>query len=165
MFVAMYTTQEKILDWASLKRRLQAWRVRNECVVFTNGCFDLLHPGHIDYLEKARSLGNRLIVGLNSDDSVQRLKGVGRPITDEVSRARMLAALQAIDAICIFSEDTPYELIKWVQPDILVKGGDYKLDEIVGADIVRNRGGEVKSLDFLVGYSTSNLITKIRNQG
>jgi rfaE bifunctional protein nucleotidyltransferase chain/domain len=151
-----------ILDWPALQRRLAAWRLRKARIVFTNGCFDLLHPGHIDYLEKARALGDRLVVGLNSDASVSRLKGPGRPINDEHSRARLLAALQAVDAVALFPQDTPYELIQLVQPEVLVKGGDYQIDEIVGADLVQAKGGRVTTLPFLEGYSSSQLIEKIR---
>ena len=134
---------------------------RKERVVFTNGCFDILHLGHIQYLAKAKSLGNVLVVGLNSDASVKRLKGEKRPIVTEGERAEMLLALKAVDYVIVFDEDTPYELIKEVCPDLLVKGGDWTEDKIVGSDIVRANGGEVKSLAFLEGHSTTNIIQTI----
>lgn len=128
--------------------------------VFTNGCFDLLHVGHIRYLQEARRCGDRLIVGVNSDTSVRRLKGSSRPIQTETDRAEILAALSCVDAVCVFGEDTPLELIREVQPDVLVKGGDWKPEQIVGADLVLARGGEVKSLSFIEGRSTTRLIEK-----
>lgn len=134
-------------------------------VVFTNGCFDLLHPGHVRYLRAARALGDVLVVGVNSDASVRRLKGPERPLVDEGSRCEVLAALEMVDAVAIFGEDTPYELIRAVEPDVLVKGGDWKVDQIVGADVVRARGGRVRSLAFAPGYSTSALVERIRCQG
>jgi D-beta-D-heptose 7-phosphate kinase/D-beta-D-heptose 1-phosphate adenosyltransferase len=130
-------------------------------VVFTNGCFDLLHVGHLRYLQDARSLGDFLIVGLNSDASVRRLKGAQRPVQTELDRAEILLGLRPVDAVVIFGEDTPLELIKSVKPDVLVKGGDWKEDQIVGADVVKARGGEVRSLPFHQGRSTTSLIEKI----
>ena len=132
-------------------------------IVFTNGCFDLIHRGHIEYLNKAKKLGDILIIGLNSDDSVRKLKGVNRPINYEQDRAVVLDNLEAVDYVCLFDEDTPYELIKIVQPDILVKGGDWAVRDIVGSDIVLALGGEVKSLHFIEGKSTTDIIEKIRN--
>jgi D-beta-D-heptose 7-phosphate kinase/D-beta-D-heptose 1-phosphate adenosyltransferase len=133
-------------------------------VVFTNGCFDLLHPGHIAYLEEACSRGDALIVGLNTDASVVRLnKGPGRPCIPEADRARVLAALACVDRVVLFGEDTPLSLITLLQPDILVKGGDYQLDEIVGREVVEARGGKVLALPFVAGYSTSALIKRIRS--
>ncbi|WNJ16273.1 D-glycero-beta-D-manno-heptose 1-phosphate adenylyltransferase [Pontibacter sp. G13] len=158
----MYQTRDKILDLAQLTERIHAWRVTGESIVFTNGCFDLLHLGHIDYLEKARQLGNRLVVGLNADLSVRRLKGEARPVNGQTSRARMLAALGFVDAVTVFYEDTPYNLIQHVEPDVLVKGADYEVHEIVGHDIVQARGGFVHRIKFLEGYSTSNLIEKLK---
>jgi rfaE bifunctional protein nucleotidyltransferase chain/domain len=130
--------------------------------VFTNGCFDLLHLGHVDYLEKARQLGDKLVLGLNTDTSIKRLKGEERPLQDEMARARIMASLLFVDAVVLFSEDTPYELIKLVQPDILVKGDDYTPDTIVGADIVKAKGGEVKTVSLVKGYSTTNIVAKIK---
>lgn len=130
-------------------------------VVFTNGCFDILHPGHVDYLERARALGTHLVVGVNSDTSVRRLKGPTRPINDERSRSRVLAALDCVDQIVIFDEDTPWELIKKLRPQVLVKGGDWPVEQIVGRELVQERGGQVLSLPLLPGYSTTNIIQRI----
>ena len=130
-------------------------------IVFTNGCFDLLHLGHIDYLSKAADLGNMLIIGLNSDLSVSRIKGNTRPLQDERSRAMVLASLGFVDVVVLFVEDTPYELIKATQPNILVKGADYKPEDIVGYDIVKNKGGEIITIEFLEGYSTTAIENKI----
>ncbi len=154
--------KRKILSSKELKSQLSIWRFQNKKIVFTNGCFDIIHAGHIDYLSKARDLGNILFIGLNTDDSVKRLKGENRPVNDENARAIILAALQFVDAVVLFDEDTPYNLIKTVQPDILVKGSDYKPEDIVGADIVLAKGGEIKTIDFLNGYSTSGIIERIR---
>lgn len=138
------------------------WHERDMRVVFTNGCFDLLHPGHVTYLEQARELGDALIVGLNSDDSIRRLKGEERPVNHLQDRAHMLAGLRAVDLVVPFTEDTPIELIRALLPDVLVKGGDYRPDDIVGAAEVREAGGEVIVVPFLDGHSSSNLINKIR---
>jgi rfaE bifunctional protein nucleotidyltransferase chain/domain len=137
------------------------WRAAGERVVFTNGCFDLLHYGHLHYLAAARDLGERLVVGLNSAASVRRLKGPHRPINDELTRTHTLAALAFVDAVVVFEDDTPLELIKIVQPDVLVKGGDWSPTQIVGADFVLARGGQVLSLPFVGGYSTTNIEQKI----
>lgn len=130
-------------------------------LVFTNGCFDILHPGHVDYLERARSMGEGLVVGLNSDASVRRLKGELRPINDQASRARVLAALQCVDYVVIFDEDTPLELIKKLRPDVLVKGGDWSVDRIVGREVVQEAGGEVCSIALLDGHSTTATVERI----
>lgn len=132
-------------------------------IVFTNGCFDILHRGHVAYLNEAKSLGDLLIVGLNSDASVKRLKGESRPINSEQDRKFVLENLKAVDAVFIFEEDTPFDLITVAQPDILVKGGDWKVEDIVGSDIVLARGGEVKSLQFVDGFSTTQTIEKINS--
>jgi rfaE bifunctional protein nucleotidyltransferase chain/domain len=151
----------KIIDW----QEIPVIKAPGKTIVFTNGCFDIIHAGHVQYLEQAAQLGDVLIVGLNSDASVTRLKGKGRPINSEENRAIVLAALQSVDYVIIFEEDTPYELIEAVQPDILVKGGDWKEDDIVGADIVRDRGGKVISLPFQEGLSTSSIIERMdKNQ-
>ena len=154
----------KIIARENLPELLQTWHNQNEKVVFTNGCFDLLHLGHIDYLEKASQLGTKLIVGVNTDASVSRLKGPSRPLQDELSRTRLMASLLFVDAVVLFDEDTPYELIKQVQPDVLVKGDDYTIENIVGQDIVLKKGGEVKTIALVKGYSTSNIVAKILNQ-
>lgn len=131
-------------------------------VVFTNGCFDILHRGHITYLAQARQMGDLLVVGLNSDASVRRLKGPERPVNDEQSRALLLAALEMVDYVVLFEEDTPYNLILKVKPDLLVKGGDYDIDNIVGADFVRQRGGEVRTIPFVQGFSSSSIIDHLK---
>jgi rfaE bifunctional protein nucleotidyltransferase chain/domain len=146
------------LDW-----QLAVWRFHENKIVFTNGCFDLLHLGHIDYLAKAASEGSLFIVGLNTDDSVRRIKGEGRPIKDQESRAMSLAALGFVDAVVFFDDDTPIKLIETIQPDILVKGKDYESKDIVGADIVEKKGGKVVTMEFIEGYSTSAIIDKIKN--
>ena len=145
---------------AQLPGAVAAWRAEGRRVVFTNGCFDLLHLGHVDYLERARHLGDALVVGLNTDASVGGLKP-GRPIQDETARARILAALAFVDAVVLFGEPTPLALIELVQPDILVKGDDYAIDGIVGHELVLNRGGEVRTVPLVPGYSTSRIIEKI----
>ena len=156
-------TKQKILNTQSLTVNLARWRFQQKRIVFTNGCFDILHLGHLDYLSKAKDLGDLLMVGLNSDQSVKKLgKGVNRPIQDENSRALILASLHFVDAVVLFDEETPYKLIKTVQPDVLVKGSDYRPEEIVGYEIVKNKGGEVVTIDFLPGYSTSLIEEKIR---
>lgn len=155
--------QNKILPLEKLMPFLSIWRFKDQKIVFTNGCFDLLHLGHIDYLAKAANLGNKLIVGLNTDNSTARLKGAGRPITDEKSRANLLAALFFVDAVVLFDEETPYDLIKKIGPDVLVKGADYTVDKIVGSEIVLARGGEVQTIEYIDGYSTSAIEQKIRN--
>lgn len=131
-------------------------------IVFTNGCFDILHKGHIEYLSQASDFGDIFILGLNSDASVKRLKGKERPYQDESSRSLVLAALEFVDYLIVFHEDTPEKLIKIVLPNVLVKGGDYKAEEIVGYDTVKNHGGEVYCLDFVNGYSSSNIINKMK---
>jgi D-beta-D-heptose 7-phosphate kinase/D-beta-D-heptose 1-phosphate adenosyltransferase len=141
------------------------WRAENKCIVFTNGCFDLLHPGHIDYLAKARALGDVLIVGLNDDDSIRCLKGQSRPINPLADRAIMLAALKSVDLVIPFSEDTPLKLISALMPDILVKGGDYEPNDIIGAEEVCAKGGKVIVMPFLDGHSTSSLIKRIQKAG
>ncbi len=153
----------KILDDKTLKATVARWRLLDQKIVFTNGCFDLLHYGHLHYLVQAKSLGNKLIIGVNAAESVKRLKGTHRPINDDLTRYHLLAALSFVDAVIEFTEDTPYNLIATIQPDILVKGGDWQPHQIVGADLVLARGGIVKSLPFIEGYSTTNIETKIKN--
>lgn len=158
-----YSTAQKIKSREALQRIVLAWRVKNSKLVFTNGCFDILHLGHVDYLEKARKLGDRLILGLNSDASVRRLqKGAERPLQDENSRARIMASLEFVDAVCLFDEDTPLALINALRPDILVKGDDYAIDDIVGAKEVQAWGGEVKTIPLVQGYSTTQIVNKIK---
>ena len=155
-------SEKKILNPQQLDEKVASWKKDNEKIVFTNGCFDIVHLGHIDYLEKAKALGDRLIVGVNTDESVQRLKGKTRPVVNEYSRARMMAALEFVDAVTYFGEDTPYELIKRVLPNILVKGNDYTIDNIVGSEIVIQNGGKVSTIALVEGYSTTKLIEKIK---
>lgn len=156
-------TNNKILDHKVLANRIAMWRFLNNKIVFTNGCFDILHRGHIEYLSQARDKGAVLIIGLNSDASVKRIKGDGRPVQDEMSRALVLASLRFVDAVVLFDEDTPYELIKLVKPDVLVKGADYTDETIVGADIVQANGGEVVVIPLVEGYSTSGILKVIDN--
>ena len=158
------TSADKIFTQETLLPELQKWREQGLKVVFTNGCFDLVHLGHVDYLEKARNLGDKLVLGLNTDASIKGLKGEERPLQDELSRARIMASLLFVDAVVLFSEPTPYNLIKLVQPDILVKGDDYSPENIVGADVVKEKGGEIKTIPFVKGYSTSNIVAKIKKQ-
>ena len=138
------------------------WQKQGNKIVFSNGCFDLVHKGHIDYLNRAADLGDVLVMGLNTDASVSKLKGPHRPIQDEQSRLTIIAALQCVNAVVLFDEETPYELIKLVQPDVLVKGSDYKPENIVGYDIVIAKGGQVKTIDYLPGFSTSGIEKRIK---
>lgn len=158
------TLLDKINDLASLKRKISVWHAEGKKVVFTNGVFDLLHIGHITYLAKAADLGDKLIIGLNADSSVKRLKGDSRPVNDQNSRAAILAALFFVDGVVLFEEDTPLNLISALLPDILVKGADYSVDNIVGAKEVMANGGEVKTISFVDGYSSTSIIQKIRDQ-
>ncbi len=153
----------RVIDLKILKQLLAIWALKSKKIVFTNGVFDLLHLGHIDYLSKAKDLGDILVVGVNTDTSAKRLgKGKNRPITDEVSRSTIIAALNFVDAVVLFNEDTPYELIKTIQPDVLVKGADYKPEEIVGYDVVIAKGGKIETIEFLKGYSTTLIEKKIK---
>jgi len=154
--------QKKIYKHENLLPQLAIWRFQDKKIVWTNGVFDLLHLGHIDYLSKAKDLGDILIVGVNTDASVKRIKKAGRPITDETARSTIVASLHFVDAVILFDEDTPYQLIRRVQPDVLVKGSDYKAEEIVGAEIVLAKGGSVETIDFLPGYSTTAIEEKIK---
>jgi len=152
----------KLKSASSLSKILRGLKLKRKKIVFTNGCFDILHPGHVSYLKRASRMGNVLIIGLNSDRSVRALKGKDRPINGERDRAYVLSALSFVDYITIFNEDTPELLIKKLKPDVLVKGGDWKAKDIVGGDFVRSIGGRVVSIKFLKGYSTSSLIDKMR---
>jgi rfaE bifunctional protein nucleotidyltransferase chain/domain len=159
-----HTLLSKIIDVTSLKRKIASWKFLGQKVVFTNGVFDLLHTGHITYLVKAAEFGERLVIGLNTDTSVKRLKGDDRPVNNQESRALLLAALFFVDAIVLFDEDTPLNLITELMPDILVKGADYTIDSIIGGKEVIANGGEVKTIDLVKGYSSTAIIQKIRNQ-
>jgi len=154
--------REKIKDTSALSRWLAISRFHSRKIVFTNGCFDILHKGHIEYLAKAAAMGDLLVVGLNSDSSVKILKGESRPLLDQSSRALALASIQFVSCVTIFDEETPYELIKLIQPDILVKGGDYKPGEIVGYDIVKAGKGKVIVVDLVEGYSSTTVINKLK---
>jgi len=154
--------QSKIHTWETLKTQVEAWQTQGKKIVFSNGCFDLVHKGHIDYLNRAADMGDVLVMGLNTDASVSKLKGPHRPIQDEQSRLLIIAALQCVSAVVLFDEETPYDLIKLVQPDVLVKGSDYKPENIVGYDVVMAKGGAVKTIDYLPGYSTSAIEKRIK---
>ena len=158
------TLLDKISDLSIMKARIADWKNEGKKVVFTNGVFDLLHIGHITYLAKASELGDKLIIGLNSDTSVKRIKGDDRPVNDQNSRAALLAALFFVDAIVLFEEDTPLNLITTLMPNVLVKGADYAIENIVGGKEVIASGGEVKTINFVEGYSSTSIIQKIRKQ-
>ena len=153
----------KIFSLDDLKNQVNAWKQAGEEVVFTNGCFDIIHRGHIEVLAQTVNLGDKLIIGLNSDSSIQKLKGKNRPIIDEQARAILLASLEFVDAVVIFSEDTPLKLISALLPDVLAKGGDYEIDTIVGHEIVQQNGGKVKLVPFVDGFSSTTIIEKIKN--
>ncbi|MCE2846974.1 MAG: D-glycero-beta-D-manno-heptose 1-phosphate adenylyltransferase [Sphingobacteriales bacterium] len=156
--------EHKVMEPERLIQQLSKWRDQDCRIVFTNGCFDLLHRGHVDYLARAADFGDKLIIGLNTDASVRRLKGEHRPINDETSRALLLAALGFVSAVVLFDEPTPLELIRTVQPDVLIKGADYTPESIVGYDIVTARGGRVEVIPFLDGYSTTGIEQRIRGK-
>lgn len=153
---------EKILDGERLTQRIKEWRAAGESIVFTNGCFDLLHVGHITLLEDCRRFGSKLVLGLNSDDSIRRLKGPSRPIVGDRERSRVMAALAAVDAVVLFEEDTPLELIRTVKPDVLVKGGDYIAENVVGYEDVTAHGGRVEIVPTVEGFSTTNIVRKLQ---
>jgi rfaE bifunctional protein nucleotidyltransferase chain/domain len=155
--------KDKIQSWEQIQQSVNTWKNQGEEIVFTNGCFDLLHYGHLHYLAEASGLADRLVIGLNSANSVKRLKGDHRPINDELTRQYQLASLAFVDAVVVFEQDTPLELITLIVPDVLVKGGDWKPDQIVGSDIVLAAGGQVQSLPFIEGYSTTAIEQKIRS--
>ena len=158
---------EKIIDKIylldDLKTQLKNWRANGDVIVFTNGCFDILHQGHVEVLAKTADLGNRLIIGLNSDSSVKLLKGENRPINDENARALLLSALTFVDAVVLFSQQTPKQLIAEIHPNILAKGGDYSISEIAGHDIVQQDGGKVVNIPLTDGFSSTNIIDKIKD--
>ena len=155
-----------IVDHVTIQRKTNAWRLKGDLIVFTNGVFDILHRGHLAYLEEAAALGHRLLIGVNSDDSAKRLdKGDGRPFNDQESRVALLAGLRCVDAVTIFDQDTPMELIQMIRPDILVKGGDWTAEQIVGGEYVMGYGGQVRSLHLVDGFSTTSLVQRIRNDG
>ena len=159
----MLKLNNKISSTDTLKKNCFRWRFFGEKIVFTNGCFDIIHQGHINYLIEAKKMGGKLIIGLNSDSSVQKNKGNSRPIQDEISRAKILASLEFVDAVTIFKEQTPRKLIKNIRPDILIKGSDYLVHEIEGNEFVLSYGGIVKTIEITNNYSTSKIIKKIVN--
>ena len=154
--------KSKIYSLSDLKIQSDKWKENGEKIVFTNGCFDLVHRGHIEVLANTADLGDKLIIGLNSDSSIKELKGENRPIMDEISRAILLASLQFVDAIVFFSEETPYKLIETLIPDVLAKGGDYKVTEIAGNGVVLENGGEVNLFPFIDGVSSTKIVEKIK---
>ncbi len=155
LFSKLYTKE-------SISPVITDWKTNNQKIVFTNGCFDILHRGHVEYLAKAKDLGTKLIIGLNTDDSVKRLgKSPDRPINNEETRAIVLSALECVDAIILFNEDTPLQLIKFILPNVLVKGSDYQIENIVGYNEVIENGGEVKTIDFVQGFSTTSILKKL----
>ena len=156
--------KSKIFNPSDINPLLAFWRFKSKKIVFTNGCFDILHRGHIEYLSSAAGFGDVLIIGLNTDRSVKDIKGSERPCQDEYSRALILSSLNFVDAVVMFDEKTPYNLIKLIQPDILVKGSDYKAEDIVGYDIVKARGGEVVTIDYIEGYSSSDIIDRLSSE-
>ncbi len=153
----------KIIATEFLQSLLNMWKQQEKKIVFTNGCFDIVHMGHVDYLSKAADQGDVLLLGLNTDASVRRLKGSNRPVNNEKARAMLLASLFFVSAVVLFDDDTPYELIKKVQPDVLVKGSDYRAEDIVGYDIVKAKSGKIITIDFVQGYSTTEIINKLVN--
>jgi D-glycero-beta-D-manno-heptose 1-phosphate adenylyltransferase len=153
----------KIQTLETIEKQLNIWRFQEKKIVFTNGCFDLLHFGHVDYLSEAADMGDVLIIGLNSDDSVRKLKGPKRPVNPQDSRAYMLASLSFVTAVIIFEEQTPIKLIECIKPNLLVKGSDYKPEEIAGYEIVTSYGGTVKTINLIPGYSTTNILEKINS--
>ncbi len=154
--MGLVVSQEELL---AVRARLKR---ENKRVVFTNGCFDILHRGHVEYLDRARALGDVLVVGINTDASTRRLKGTGRPINPQEDRAVVLAALRSVEYVTLFDEDTPYELIKKIVPDILVKGADWSVDDVVGKDVVLAAGGSVQTIEFLPNRSTTRIIERIQ---
>lgn len=155
-------TSDKICELTEAIQRRQAWKLASEQVVFTNGCFDILHLGHVDYLEKARETGTKMIVAVNSDASVRTLKGPERPVNNEYARARIIASLQFVDLVIVFNDETPLELITQLMPDILVKGDDYSIATIVGSKEVIAAGGQVKTIPLVPSYSTTGIIQKLK---
>lgn len=159
----MPSSFSRVLNDTNLQNCIEYYRSLGKKIVFTNGCFDLLHIGHITYLEEAKKLADILIVGINTDDSVKKLKGPSRPIQNQNDRSEILAALKAVDHTMLFAEDTPINLIKKIKPDVLVKGGDWKIEQIIGSDFVLSYGGSVRSLHFVAGKSTTSIIEKSKS--
>ncbi len=164
LYIYRVDLRKKILDLNTLKHRIVSWKMKGDRIVFTNGCFDIIHEGHLHLLREAKQLGDRLVVGLNNDNSVKRLKGSDRPVKNEQIRAELLASLTYVDAVTLFEEDTPEALIQTIEIDVLTKGGDYQKSEIVGNDFVETNGGEVVMIPFKKGHSSTQLINKISNK-
>jgi rfaE bifunctional protein nucleotidyltransferase chain/domain len=162
MNISLTNIRQKIFDRPALIQQVKAWKKEGLTIAFTNGCFDILHPGHVDYLVKAASLADKLVIALNNDASVQKLKGPSRPIQNQEARAFIISSLAVTDAVCFFEEDTPFELISSLLPNFLIKGADYKIDEVVGADVVIRNSGSVVLLPYLEGHSTTSIEKKIR---
>ncbi|MFO8086239.1 MAG: D-glycero-beta-D-manno-heptose 1-phosphate adenylyltransferase [Bacteroidales bacterium] len=154
--------QKKILNWKQARIKAEQSQAEGETLVFSNGCFDILHHGHVEYLSKAADFGDKLMIGLNTDASVRRLKGENRPVNPEASRALVLAALEFVDYVVLFEQDTPYELISRVMPNVLVKGKDYKAEDVVGYDVVTANGGRVETINLVEGFSTTGIIEKMK---
>ena len=154
----------KIFNIKDLSEIINEWRLNGDKIVFTNGCFDLIHLGHLEILARSADLGDKLIVGINSDMSIKKIKGNSRPIIEEDSRAKQLAAIEFIDAVILFNEDTPYDLINILKPDVLTKGGDYKKNDIVGNQLINKEQGEVVIIPLTQGYSTTSILEKIKNE-
>ena len=154
----------KILDKERLLVKLTDWKEENKKIVFTNGCFDLIHLGHIEVIARSADLGDILIIGVNTDNSIKRLKGKNRPIVEEISRAKQLAALEFVDAVVFFDQDTPIDLIKVINPNVITKGGDYNTDQVIGNDVVTQNDGEVVIIPLTQGYSTTSILEKIKDE-
>ncbi|MEQ9285793.1 MAG: D-glycero-beta-D-manno-heptose 1-phosphate adenylyltransferase [Cyclobacteriaceae bacterium] len=154
-------TEKKIAAPEQMLETIKNWKNDGFPIIFTNGCFDILHVGHVDYLQQAKNLGGKLVIGVNTDESVRRIKGQDRPIVDEQARMRVLASLEFVDGVTWFDDDTPLELISLLLPDVLIKGNDYSIDNIVGADVVMKNGGRVDTIPLVEGYSTSSIVDKI----
>ena len=164
MSKALEILNSKILDKEKLLVKLTDWKEEDKKIVFTNGCFDLIHLGHIEVIARSADLGDILIIGVNTDNSIKRLKGKNRPIVEEISRAKQLAALEFVDAVVFFDQETPIDLIKVINPNVITKGGDYKTDQVIGNDIVTQNNGEVVIIPLTQGYSTTSILEKIRDE-
>ena len=163
MSEALKKINNKIFDLQNLMKKIEKWRSENKKVVFTNGCFDLIHLGHIEILARSADYGDKLIIGVNSDLSIKKLKGENRPIIEESSRIRQLSALEFVDAVVLFDEETPIKLIETIKPDVITKGGDYTAKNVVGNEVVSQKSGEVVIIPLTQGYSTTSILNKIKN--
>ena len=163
MSEALNKINNKIFDLELLMKKIEKWRSENKKIVFTNGCFDLIHLGHIEILARSSDFGDKLIIGVNSDLSIKKLKGENRPIIEESSRIRQLSALEFVDAVVLFNEETPIKLIESIKPNVITKGGDYKAKNVVGNEVVNQKNGEVVIIPLTQGYSTTSILNKIKN--